>query len=135
MTGTARTLDPETQQVVKKRLGEVCEDTCRSFGATAAFTYIEGYPPVINDAASVDLVARVAARELGGGAVKTVAPIMGGEDFAYYLQRVPGAFALLGMGDGRPHPHHSARFDIDENALPLGVRLMTAVALEMLQPQ
>jgi amidohydrolase len=135
MTGTVRTLDLETQRVVKKRLGELCEQTCRSFGATAEFTYTEGYPPVVNDPASVDLVSRVAARELGGDAVKTIAPIMGGEDFAYYLQHVPGAFALLGMGDNRPHPHHSARFDIDEKVLPLGVRLMTAVALEMLQPQ
>ena len=134
LTGTVRTLDPATQLAVKRRLGEVCEATCRLFGATAAFTYQEGYPPVVNDAASVDLVRRVAALELGGDAVKTVAPVMGGEDFAYYLQRVPGAFALLGMGDGRPHPHHSARFDIDESVLPLGVRLMTAVALEMLQP-
>jgi amidohydrolase len=134
MTGTVRTLDPETQRVVRKRLGEVCEATCRLFGATAEFTYIEGYPPVINDAASVDLVSRVAAREFGADHVKAIAPIMGGEDFAYYLQHVRGAFALLGMGDNRPHPHHSARFDIDERALPLGVRLMTAVALEMLQP-
>ncbi len=134
LTGTVRTFDPATQLAVKRRLGEVCEATCRLFGATAAFTYQEGYPPVVNDAASVDLVRRVAALELGGDAVKTVAPVMGGEDFAYYLQRVPGAFALLGMGDGRPHPHHSARFDIDERVLPLGVRLMTAVALEMLQP-
>ena len=134
MTGTVRTLDPGTQLAVKQRLAEVCEATCRLFGATAAFTYKEGYPPVINDAASVDLVRRVAALELGGDSVRTIAPVMGGEDFAYYLQRVPGAFALLGMGDNRPHPHHNARFDIDETVLPLGVRLMTAVALEMLQP-
>jgi amidohydrolase len=134
MTGTVRTLDPGTQLAVKQRLAEVCEATCRLFGATAAFTYKEGYPPVINDAASVDLVRRVAALELGGDSVRTIAPVMGGEDFAYYLQRVPGAFALLGMGDNQPHPHHNARFDIDETVLPLGVRLMTAVALEMLQP-
>ncbi|MGD1148059.1 MAG: amidohydrolase [Thermoanaerobaculaceae bacterium] len=135
MTGTVRTLDPETQLAVKRRLGEVCEATCRLFGATAVFTYTEGYPPVINDAASVDLVSRVAARELGGDSVKTIPPVMGGEDFAYYLQRVRGAFALLGMGNNRPHPHHNARFDMDESVLPLGVRLMTAVALEMLQPE
>ena len=134
MTGTVRTLDPGTQLAVKQRLAEVCEATCRLFGATAAFTYKEGYPPVINDAASVDLVRRVAALELGGDSVRTIAPVMGGEDFAYYLQRVPGAFALLGMGDNQPHPHHNARFDIDETVLPLGVRLMTAVTLEMLQP-
>ncbi len=133
MTGTVRTLDPDTQVAVKRRLAEVCDATCRAFGATADFTYIEGYPPVINDAASVDLVRRVAARDLGEDAVRMVEPLMGGEDFAYYLQHVPGAFALLGIGDDRPHPHHSSRFDIDERALPLGVRLITAVALEMLQ--
>ncbi len=133
MAGTVRTLGPATQLAVKRRLGELCEATCRLFGASDAFTYVEGYPPVVNDAAMVDLVRRVAARELGGESVAAVAPLMGGEDFAYYLQRVPGAFALLGMGDGRPHPHHSARFDIDEKALPLGVRLMAGVALEMLR--
>jgi amidohydrolase len=132
MTGTVRTFEPATQLVVKQRLGEVCEATCRLFGATAAFTYDDGYPPVINDVASVELVGHVAARELGGAAVQSVAPVMAGEDFAYYLQRVPGAFALLGVGTGRPHPHHNARFNIDESVLPLGVRLMTAVALEML---
>jgi amidohydrolase len=133
MTGTVRTLSPATQLAVKQRLGEVCEATCRLFGATAQFTYSDGYPPVINDPASVALVGRVAAREFGTDLVKTIVPVMGGEDFAYYLQHVPGAFALLGMGDNRPYPHHNARFDIDERILPIGVRLMTAVALEMMQ--
>ena len=133
MTGTVRTLDARTQVEVKRRLGEVCEATCRLFGATADFRYDDGYPAVVNHAGSVDLVARVAARELGADRVKTIVPVMCGEDFAYYLQRVPGAFAMLGMGDGRPYPHHNARFDIDETVLPIGVRLMTGVALEMLQ--
>jgi amidohydrolase len=134
MTGTVRTFDPATQLAVKRRLEEVCGAACRLFGATAAFTYIDGYPPLVNDAGSVELVRRVAAREFGAAAVRDVKPVMGGEDFAYYLQRVPGAFALLGIGDGRPHPHHSARFDIDEGVLPLGVRLLAAVALEALAP-
>jgi amidohydrolase len=133
LTGTVRTLDEATQIVARRRLAELCEATCRAFGATAEFTYIEGYPPLVNEPASVELVRLVAAREFGGDRVRTVEPLMGGEDFAYYLQRVPGAFALLGIGDGRPHPHHSARFDIDERVLPAGVRLMTAVALEMAQ--
>jgi len=132
MTGTVRTLDPAVQRAVKQRLGEVCEGTCAPFGATARFTYQDGYPPVLNDAASAELVRRVAVRELGPDAVQTIAPVMGGEDFAYYLQQVPGAFALLGIGSDRPYPHHNARFDIDEGVLPLGVRLMTAVAFEML---
>jgi len=133
MTGTVRTLNPATQRAVKQRLGEICEATCRLFGATAAFTYTDSYPPVVNDAASVRLVSRVAAREFGADRVTTIPPVMGGEDFAYYLQHVPGTFAMLGTGDGQPHPHHNARFDIDEHVLPIGVRLMTAVALEMLE--
>jgi amidohydrolase len=133
MTGTVRTLDLATQRAVKQRLGEVCEATCRLFGATAEFTYTDGYPPLLNDPASVDLVNRVATRELGADHVRTIAPVMGGEDFAYYLQHVPGAFAMLGIGDNRPYPHHNARFDIDENVLPSGVRLMSAVAMEMLR--
>ena len=132
MTGTVRTLDLDTQRAIKQRLGEVCDATCKLFGATAEFKYNDGYPPVINDAASVDLVARVATREFGTDSVKMMPAVMGGEDFAYFLQKVPGAFAMLGMGDNRPYPHHNARFDIDERALPIGVRLMTSVALEML---
>jgi amidohydrolase len=133
MTGTVRTFDPATQLAVKHRLDEVCEGTCRLFGATADFKYTDGYPPLVNDGASVELAGRVAAREFGADRVRTIPPVMGGEDFAYYLQRVPGAFAMLGIGDARPYPHHNARFDIDENVLPVGVRLMTAVALEMMQ--
>jgi amidohydrolase len=132
MTGTVRTFDPATQHAVKHRLGEVCDATCRLFGATADFKYTDGYPPLVNDDASVELAGRVAAREFGADRVRTISPVMGGEDFAYYLQRVPGAFAMLGTGDGRPYPHHNARFDIDESVLPVGVRLMTAVALEMM---
>jgi amidohydrolase len=131
MQGTVRTLDLATQQLVKQRLKEVCEATCRSFGATADFRYDDGYPPLDNDAASVDLVMKVAAAEFGPERVRTIKPVMGGEDFAYYLQTVPGAFAMLGIGDSRPYPHHNARFDIDESVLPVGVRLMVSVGLTM----
>ena len=131
MSGTVRTLDLETQRLVKARLAEVCESTCRSFGATADFQYRDGYPPLVNHAASVDLVMKVATSEFGANKVRTITPVMGGEDFGYYLQKVPGAFAMLGIGDNRPHPHHNARFDIDESVLPIGVRLMVSVALEM----
>ncbi len=128
LTGTVRTLDAGVQRAVKQRLREVCEDTCRLFGATAAFEYIEGYPPVVNEPGIVERVSDVARKAFGTDGVATIAPVMGGEDFAYYLQRVPGTFVMLGMGDGHPYPHHSARFDIDERALPIGVRLMVEVA-------
>ena len=132
LTGTVRVFGAGVQRVVKERLRDVCEQTCRAFGATAEFEYEDGYPPVVNDAAMADLVTRVATRELGGARVVTMDPVMGGEDFAAYLQHVPGAFAFMGIGSPASHPHHSARFDIDEAVLPFGVRLMAAVALEAL---
>ncbi len=128
LTGTVRVFGADVQQAVKSRLREVCEQTCRTFSASAEFEYEDGYPPVVNDAAMAELLERVARRELGDARVVTMQPVMGGEDFASYLQHVPGAFAFLGIGGS--HPHHSARFDIDEAVLPIGVRLLTALALE-----
>jgi len=129
--GTVRCFDLDLQRAVKARLQEVCERTCALFGASALFQYEDGYPPVVNHADMVDLVTRVAQQQLGDDSVFRMAPVMGGEDFARYLQQVPGAFAMLGAGDDRPFPHHNARFDIDERVLPLGVRLMVGVALEI----
>lgn len=130
LTGTVRTLNPDVQRAVKQQLREVCESVCRAFGARAEFVYEDGYPPVINDAASVAFARQVAESEFGAARVVTIPPVMGGEDFAYYLQKVPGAFLMLGMGDGCPYPHHNARFDLDERSLAVGVRLLARVALE-----
>jgi amidohydrolase len=60
------------------------------------------------------------------------APVMGGEDFAYYLQKVPGAFIFLGAGDDMPYPHHHPGFDIDERALVPAASLLASLALGFL---
>jgi len=129
LTGTVRTFEPEVQRTVKARLAQICEHTGLAAGATVDLKYTDGYPPLVNDPAMVDVATRMAAREIGAERVRIIPPCMGGEDFAYYLQRVPGAFFMLGIGDNRPYPHHSSRFDIDESVLPVGVRLLTALAL------
>ena len=56
-------------------------------------------------------------------------PVMGGEDFAFYLKEKPGAFLLFGMGDGMQFPHHHPGFDLDENSLPMATLLMCSLAL------
>ncbi len=132
LTGTVRAFDLDVQRAVKGRLREVAEQACAAFGASAEFEYEDGYPPLVNDPAMTDLLAHAAEREFGSPRVVAIPPLMGGEDFAYYLQKVPGAFAMLGIGDAGPHPHHSPRFDIDERMLPVGVRLLAAVALDAL---
>jgi len=73
----------------------------------------------------------VARRIFGGDAVQRIRPLMAGEDFAYYLKRVPGCFMFVGAGNedcGAVYPHHHPRFDIDERAMLSAARLLTAMA-------
>jgi amidohydrolase len=132
LIGTVRSFHPEVQKIAETRLREIAEETCRAFGADCTFKYEKGYPALVNHEDMVDLVLRVTRQTLGEERIRPFEPIMGGEDFAYYLQKVPGAFFFLGMGDGQHHPHHHPAFDIDERALPQGVMLLTAIALEFI---
>jgi len=132
LVGTVRSFHPEVQHVAERRLGEIAKETCRAFGAACSYEYEKGYPAVVNHPEMVDLVLEVTRRTLGDDRIRPFDPIMGGEDFAYYLQKVQGAFFFLGAGDGQRFPHHHPAFDIDERALPQGVLLLTAIALDFL---
>ncbi len=133
LTGTVRSFEPDVQGLAEKRLKEIAETTCQAFGAKAEFQYEYGYPPVVNDEAMVDFVEEVTGEVLGEERVKFIDPVMGGEDFAYFLQKVPGAFLFFGMGDGMEFPHHHPAFDIDEKSLPQATLLMTYLALKYLE--
>jgi amidohydrolase len=133
LTGTVRSFEPDVQRLAEKRLKEIAETTCQAFGAKAEFQYEYGYPPVVNDEAMVDFVEEVTGEVLGKERVKFIDPVMGGEDFAYFLQKVPGAFLFFGMGDGMEFPHHHPAFDIDEKSLPQATLLMTCLALKYLE--
>jgi amidohydrolase len=133
LSGTVRTFDPPVQALAERRLREIAEETAKAFGAACRFEYTPGYPAVVNDAGMVDFAVGVARRVLGEDCLQPFDPIMGGEDFAYYLQKVPGALLFLGAGDGRRFPHHHPAFDIDERALPMGARLIASLALEFLE--
>lgn len=133
LTGTVRSFDSSIQSLAEERLKEITETTCKAFGATAEFQYEKGYPPLVNDEAMVDFFLEVAGETLGEEKIKAIDPVMGGEDFAYFLQKIPGAFFFFGMGNGMEFPHHHPAFDIDENALPQATLLMTRLALEYLQ--
>ncbi len=132
LTGTVRTFDSSIQSLAEERLQEIIEETCKAFGATAEFEYEKGYPPLVNHEAMVDFVIEVAKKTLGEDRIQTIDPVMGGEDFAYFLQKVPGAFLFFGMGDGMEFPHHHPAFDLDEKALPQATLMMTSLALEYL---
>jgi amidohydrolase len=133
LTGTVRSFDSEVQELSENRLKEIADATCAAFGATNEFQYEKGYPPVVNEKSMVDFVAKTAVGLFGEDKVQNIDPVMGGEDFAYFLQKVPGAFLFYGMGDGMEYPHHHPAFDIDEKALPQATLLMTTLALKYLE--
>ncbi|MBN2246541.1 MAG: amidohydrolase [Candidatus Aminicenantes bacterium] len=133
LTGTVRTFQPEVQAMAKRRIQEISEKTGGALGAEVEFVYENGYPPLINAPEMVDFVKEVAGDILGEDRIVPFSPVMGGEDFAYYLQKKPGAFFFLGMGDGQHAPHHHPEFDLDEKALPLGTHLLAEIALEYLK--
>jgi amidohydrolase len=132
LSGTVRSFDAAVQTLAERRLQEIAEETARALGASCSFNYVKGYPALVNHAGMVDFVTGVAARVLGESCIIRMDPIMGGEDFAYYLQKVPGAFFFFGAGDGCPFPHHHPAFDIDEKALPPATLLMASLALGFL---
>ncbi len=133
LTGTVRSFEPEVQELAERRLREITEMTCKTFGASAEVQYERGYPPVVNDEGMVEFVEQAAKDTLGKGRVKLIDPVMGGEDFSYFLLKVPGAFLFFGMGDGTEFPHHHPAFDLDEKALSQATWLMTHLALEYLE--
>jgi len=122
--GTARALAPEVRDQMERRIGEVVKGICEAFGARYEYRYHYSYPPTVNDSAVTALVADC-VRE--AQAAPVICRTMGGEDMSYFLNRVPGCFFFVGCGNpsrGITHPHHSPFFDIDEDALPLGVEVM-----------
>jgi len=132
LTGTVRSFDPQVRDLMERRVREVVSGTCATFGATSEIRYVRGYPALVNDPAMAELVLDVARKTLGETGAVDLDPVMGGEDFAYFLRQAPGAFFFFGMGDGAQYPHHHPGFDIDEKALPPATLLMTALALEYL---
>ncbi len=135
LRGTVRSFEADVQALAEKRLREIAEGTAQAFGASAYFEYKRGFPAVINHPKAVDFVIEVARQLFGENSLELINPVMGGEDFAYYLQKVPGAFLFFGAGDNCPYPHHHPAFDFDERALPAATLLMTSLALSYLLDQ
>jgi amidohydrolase len=119
--GTARSLHPALRSVQARRIGEIGAALAAMRGLSFEYRWMEGYPPLANDPAASRAGALAAAEVLGGGNVVLLSrPIMGGEDFAYYLERVPGFFWFFNTQAperGLVFPNHNPRFDVDEERL------------------
>jgi hippurate hydrolase len=111
--GTVRTLTAEVRALAEKRVRDVVEGTARVTGAKIDLEYVPGYPVVVNHAAQTEFAADVAKEVAGGGNVREVPPLMGGEDFAYMLEQRPGAFIFCGNGDSAGLHHPAYNFNDD----------------------
>ena len=130
--GTLRCVDGETFSYLCEKIRRVAGALGAVYKANVNVEFESVLPAVVNTAPEVE-GARRAARELFGpeAAVDIPLPSMGGEDFAFYLQKIPGAMVRVGSASGPEtrYPLHHARFDIDEGALPLAARLMAEVCV------
>jgi amidohydrolase len=134
MKGTIRFFKHEIGELIQRRMGEILEGITKAHGASYRLSIEELVPPTVNDVRMARFARRVA--EKYGLRHDDVEPTMGAEDFAFYLQRVPGAFLTLGIYNeekGIIHPHHHPRFDVDEDVLHLGTAMEVALAFEFLR--
>ena len=117
---------------LERRLGAIASDVARAHRCEATTRYFRGYPVTRNDDASVAEFERILRDDLPSQQfVHMDAPVMGGEDFAFYAEAVPACFYLLGMEDGRwASAHlHQPTYDFNDAALPHGMEAMVTLAL------
>jgi amidohydrolase len=132
--GTLRTGDRGVWGGLEGLVRELVTALLAPTGVGFELRHVRGVPPVVNEAVSTGLLRDGIAAALGVDAVATTEQTSGGEDFGWYLEQVPGAMARLGVwpGEGPQHDLHQPTFDLDERALPLGVRVMAHTALSAL---
>jgi hippurate hydrolase len=134
MLGTIRTLSPERRRAMQDGLSRLIPGIAAAHGAEASVRYQQGFPVTVCDARAARLGRDVAQAMFGEGGWKDLAhPIMGAEDFAYVLEKVPGAMFFLGAAeDGSDWRHccglHSTRMHLDERVMPRGAAFMAGLA-------
>ncbi len=132
INGTVRTFDKEVQAMVVRRMGQIVEHVAAGYDLTAALEFEYGYPPTVNHPAQTDFAVEVARDVVGDARVEPgMPPIMGAEDFAYMLEARPGAYLMLGQGDG-PSVHHPG-YDFNDEIAPIGASFFARI-VERAQP-
>ncbi len=130
--GTIRSLSPEVRANLEKRVVQICEDVAKALRGTVSVDFTYGPPPLINDKGMTEKMKTAMEAVLGEEKVREVEePTMGGEDMAFFQEKVPGSFFFLpaSFGDSRDYPHHHPKFDLNEDVFWIGPAVMTQFAL------
>lgn len=118
IVGTSRSLKKEVREYIAKRIGEIASGIATAFRGRVEYEYSFGPPPLTNTVDITERIKESAIRALGEDKVKTMEiPVMGGEDFAYYLEKVPGTYVFVKNPlyvDGVAYPHHNGKFGLNE---------------------
>lgn len=136
LNGTLRTLNKTTQINCQKWMEDILAATCSAYGAAYTLTYTEQYDLTASDTALTEQLIVSARAVLGNEHVITqLEPSMGGEDFSFFMKDIPGVYYRLGIGDREKglYPIHHNRFDVNENALAVGAKVMAQVTLDLLK--
>ncbi|MET9676732.1 amidohydrolase [Streptomyces sp. NPDC006482] len=132
LSGTVRCLDLPTWRDAPDLVHAAIDEIATLHRAKSTVNYVRGVPPVVNDPVVTELLADAMTARRGPYAIEDTEQSLGGEDFSWYLEHVPGAMARLGVrtpGDTRVRDLHAGDFDVDERCVEAAVELFTAAAL------
>ncbi|MFE9930005.1 amidohydrolase [Streptomyces sp. NPDC005533] len=132
LSGTVRCLDLNAWHEAPDMLYGAIDEIATMHGAKFEINHVRGVPPVVNDPVITELLREAMTARCGAESVEDTEQSLGGEDFSWYLEHVPGAMARLGVrapGDTAKHDLHRGDFDVDEDAIAVGVEFFTAAAL------
>ena len=135
MLGTIRTFDNTVRQDIHRRMARTVSLIAESAGATATMEIIFGIPVTTNDPTLTDMMVPTLTRVVGSDMLSISPRTTTAEDFSYYQEQIPGLFIFLGVADPldlSPASNHSPKFFADERALPVGVKVLTELALDYL---
>ena len=134
LNGTVRTFDAALRKDIERQMRQICEGAALQFGAEITVTYDLGYPPLVNSAQETKIAGDVAADIVGEDHVqREIAPIMGGEDFAYMLDEAPGSYVWVGQADDEHQaPVHNPYYDFNDAVLPIATSYMARLVEQQL---
>jgi amidohydrolase len=137
LEGTSRAVNSKTREYILKRIGEVSENIAKGFRGSVEYNYFQGAPPLVNDEKFTMKVYDSAKKAIGDDKVHLInKPVMGGEDFAYYLEKIPGTFIFLSNPlavEGIEYPHHNPKFAINEEYFESGVEILVQASMDFLK--
>ncbi len=137
LEGTIRGLSEKTLKILRKEIKRSVSNVARAHGATVELEFAEGYPPLENDRTANFFIRSATSELYGMGSVLELdSPMMAAEDFAFYLEQIPGAMYRLGVRNkrvGSIHPWHNNEFTIDEEAMKIGMSVSALAIIKFLK--